>query len=315
MTERPSRQQNFSTIGEVVREVSPLFPDVSHSSLRFLEREGLIKSTRTPGGHRLYPREAVDRIIRIKTWQKERLSLDEIKARLKEFDKVRRPKSLATSFLDSALAGDFDQASHAISRADDVGMPMTSLFSDVLSPALVELGQRWERGEVSTAVEKGVSELSRELIANITVKHAHSDPKSPTVVAACVEGERHELGLRMICGLLREKGYRVYFLGADVLPRFLVDAVELHRPQIVLLSAKLDPTFPAVEAAIGALRGAEDLNHPFRIFVGGDVASQFPDQITVLGATPITHTNPAKAIAMISAATVAQSAEVQQPAV
>jgi methanogenic corrinoid protein MtbC1 len=311
MTERPSRQQNYSTIGEVVRQVSPLFPDVSHSSLRFLEREGLIKSTRTPGGHRLYSREVVDRIIRIKTWQKERLSLDEIKARLKEHDKMRRPQSLATTFLDSALAGDFSQASQAISRADDVGVPMMSLFGDVLSPALVELGERWERGELSTAVEKGVSELSRELIANITVKHAHLDPKSPTVVAACVEGERHELGLRMICGLLRSQGYRVYFLGADVSPRFLVEAVQLHHPRIVLLSAKLEPTFPAVEAAIAALKSAEDLDQPFQIFVGGDVALQFGEQIGLLGAIPIAHANPAKAIATIVSTINAQAADAQ----
>jgi methanogenic corrinoid protein MtbC1 len=314
MTERSSKQQNFSTIGEVVREVSPLFPDVSHSSLRFLEREGLIKSTRTPGGHRLYSREAVDRVVRIKTWQKERLSLDQIKTRLKELDKIRKPRSLATSFLDSALAGDFAQASQAITRADDVGVPMVSLFTDVFSPALVELGERWERGELSTAVEKGVSELSRELIANITVKHAQLDPTSPTIVAACVEGERHELGLRMICGLLRAQGYRVYFLGADVSPRFLVEAVELHRPEIVLLSAKLEPTWPAVEAAIGALRGVVDLNASLRIFVGGDVAVKHQDQIEILGATPIAQTNPALAISTITAAAGANVPDAQPAA-
>jgi len=61
------------SIGAMVAELHRAFPDVTHSSLRFLEREGLITATRTPGGHRLYTHADVERVRQIKTWQAQRL--------------------------------------------------------------------------------------------------------------------------------------------------------------------------------------------------------------------------------------------------
>ena len=80
-------------IGQVVAELQASYPDVSHSSLRFLEREGLITSIRTPGGHRLYYRADVERIRQIKMWQAQRLSLDQIRQRLQDSTVCRhRPR-------------------------------------------------------------------------------------------------------------------------------------------------------------------------------------------------------------------------------
>ncbi|TNY35108.1 MerR family transcriptional regulator [Thermomonospora catenispora] len=47
-------------IGELARRTG-----VSERSLRYYEQQGLLTSTRTPGGHREYPESAVDRVIRI----------------------------------------------------------------------------------------------------------------------------------------------------------------------------------------------------------------------------------------------------------
>src|ERR687890_1488545 len=94
------------SIGSVVTELQRSYPDVSHSSLRFLEREGLITSIRTPGGHRLYSRADVERIRQIKTWQAQRLSLDEIRQRLVDLDRLPAPAVLAEAFLRQALNGE-----------------------------------------------------------------------------------------------------------------------------------------------------------------------------------------------------------------
>lgn len=47
-------------IGELARRTG-----VSERSLRYYEQQGLLASTRTPGGQREYPQTAVDRVIRI----------------------------------------------------------------------------------------------------------------------------------------------------------------------------------------------------------------------------------------------------------
>src|ERR687889_2193402 len=95
----PDPPDALLSIGSVVAELQRSYPDVSHSSLRFLEREGLITSIRTRGGHRLYSPADVERIRQIKTWQAQRLSLEEIRQRLVDLDRLPAPAVLAESFL------------------------------------------------------------------------------------------------------------------------------------------------------------------------------------------------------------------------
>src|SRR5688572_27381694 len=115
-------ESDLLPIGEVVAELQASYPDVTHSSLRFLEREGLIVPTRTAGGHRLFARHDVERIRQIKTWQTQRLSLDQIRQRLAELDRLPAPAALAESFLRQALGGDLAAAYQTIITADDVGL-------------------------------------------------------------------------------------------------------------------------------------------------------------------------------------------------
>ncbi len=60
------------SIGEAVALLQSEFPDVSASSLRFLERAGLLHSRRTPGGHRVFSEADLARVRLIKRLQAER---------------------------------------------------------------------------------------------------------------------------------------------------------------------------------------------------------------------------------------------------
>jgi MerR family transcriptional regulator, light-induced transcriptional regulator len=292
--------EELLSIGSVVSELQRSYPDVSHSSLRFLEREGLITAVRTPGGHRLYSPADVERIRQIKTWQAQRLSLDQIRQRLTELDRLPTPATLTESFLSQALDGNLAAAYQTIIRADDLGLPLTRLFGEVLQPALTELGHRWERGELLVAQEKEVSELARDLIADLSLRHARISTHGPSLVAACVEGERHELGLRMVCGLFRAEGWAVHYLGADVAPRFLLEAVQLHRPAVILLSAKLALNLPAVKDAIEVLTAGLAPEHPPPIIVGGQIAVEQPEALQAWGAIPVTSAHPAAAVTAVT---------------
>jgi len=273
-------------IGRVVAELRRAYPDVSHSSLRFLEREGLVVPHRTPGGHRLYAQHDLDRIRQIKAWQAQRLSLQEIRHRLAALRDLGAPGAVADRFLAAALAGDLARAARVVLDADELGMPLERLFGDVLRPSLYAVGEGWARGEVPVGQEKEVSELARDLIAELARRHADPDPRGPTVVAAAVAGEHHDLGLRMVAGLLRERGWRVHFLGADVEPRFLLEAVRLRRPAVVLLSATTEARLPTVAEAVAALR-ADGTGGAVPVVVGGGQAvTAHAETLRAWGAVP-----------------------------
>lgn len=263
-------------IGAVIAALQGVYPEISQSSLRFLEREGLLAPHRTPGGHRLYGPADIQRLHRIKRWQAQGLSLDAIRARLLRLAALHDPADLAERFLHHALDGELPSARRAILEAADVGIALETLFLDVLRPALWTLGGLWERGEATVAQEKEVSEVARELIAELTLRYAPLE-ESPDiqVVAACVAGERHDLGLRMLCGLLRERGIGVHFLGPDVAPHFLADAVQRRQPTIVLLSATGDEHLPALEEAASAVR---TVRAP-QVIAGGQAVERYPNQL------------------------------------
>lgn len=64
---------------------------VAASALRFYEREGLIRSTRTAGNQRRYARSELRRVAFIKIAQQVGVSLDEIREALAELPDERTP--------------------------------------------------------------------------------------------------------------------------------------------------------------------------------------------------------------------------------
>ena len=64
---------------------------VAQSALRFYEREGLIRSTRTSGNQRRYQRAELRRVAFIKVSQQVGISLDEIRAALHSLPDGRTP--------------------------------------------------------------------------------------------------------------------------------------------------------------------------------------------------------------------------------
>jgi MerR family redox-sensitive transcriptional activator SoxR len=64
---------------------------VATSALRFYEAEGLIHSTRTPGGQRRYARDTLRRVSFIRVAQQVGLTLDEIRDALHSLPERRTP--------------------------------------------------------------------------------------------------------------------------------------------------------------------------------------------------------------------------------
>jgi MerR family redox-sensitive transcriptional activator SoxR len=64
---------------------------VAQSALRFYEREGLIRATRTGGNQRRYERSTLRRVAFIKVSQQVGVSLDEIREALRSLPESRTP--------------------------------------------------------------------------------------------------------------------------------------------------------------------------------------------------------------------------------
>ena len=91
----PVPARGHMTIGEVLANLRPEFPDVSISKIRFLEAAGLVEPSRTPSGYRKFSNHDLDRLRYILSAQRDHyLPLKVIKDHLDALDRGQSPQPL-----------------------------------------------------------------------------------------------------------------------------------------------------------------------------------------------------------------------------
>ena len=129
-------------------------------------------------------------------------------------------------------------------------VPLSGAVTGVVLPFLREVGDRWEAGSLSVAHEHFVSDmLRRKLSALSSVPPQRvledADAPSPDVLLACPPGERHDLVLLCVALMLRERGVRARFLGADTPIPSVLSAARAAGADAVVLAATRSTAFTA----------------------------------------------------------------------
>jgi DNA-binding transcriptional MerR regulator len=123
------------SIGEVLSELRPDFPEISISKIRFLEAEGLIEPERTPSGYRKFSHRDVERLRYVLTSQREHyLPLKVIKEHLDAIDRGLEPPPVPGAAMPQVprvvLAGDGYPSADAFSTEDsDLRLSRSELLS------------------------------------------------------------------------------------------------------------------------------------------------------------------------------------------
>ncbi len=124
----------------------------------------------------------------------------------------------------------------------------------VLEAALVEVGERWQQGEVGVGAEHFASSFVMRKFAALFNLSQPQRGRGP-IVAACVEGELHEIGLLLTSLFLSRRGFKIIYLGANMPLDDLLSVVRNVQPPLVLLSATAEARLEHLTEAAAALRG------------------------------------------------------------
>lgn len=191
--------------------------------------------------------------------------------------------------LQEAILSIDDEGALAATRALlDGGVEPTTILQDGLAAAMLELGRRWNAGDVFLPEVVAAAEIFQRcsdlvepvLLASGKAKAAHR------VVMATVKGDLHDLGKNMVGAMMKTAGFEVHDLGKDVPPDTIVAAVRDLSPAIVGLSALLTTTVPEQRNTIDALASA-GLRDSVKIMVGGaPVTQDWASQIGADGFAP-----------------------------
>jgi excisionase family DNA binding protein len=193
------------------------------------------------------------------TWRVHEHDLDELRNRSVEPVSGRRggrpPAPWADRLEARLLAGDGRGGWGVIEAALAAGVEPDEIYLEVLSPALRSIGRRWEEGEIDISLEHRASGIAMRLIGRLGPRFVRRGRTRGAVVVGAPAGERHSLPVAMLADLVRQQGWEVSDLGADVPESSFVHAV-LTTPDVVAVGISVTTAdhLPAAASAIAALR-------------------------------------------------------------
>lgn len=196
---------------------------------------------------------------------------------LQEFNRQRkqRPKRGKRPTVDWSarleqclLAGDETAAGKLLDDAMASGHDLFELYLDVVSPAMVAIGERWARGKLHIHEEHRASLIVGRLLARVSARFAHRGPTRGTVVIGGPSGEHHGLSITMVADLLRSKGWNVSDIGTDVPAESFAVAVRgVDQLRAVCVGVTLRESLPAARDVVGRVRAVVAKSVP--IYLGG----------------------------------------------
>jgi len=259
----------------------------SHVIRAWETRYGAVSPGRTPGNHRLYSDEDIQRLLALKRatetgWSigqlaslstKELLELLARDGALKldalreESDTVSQGEARAAlqACLEAVKRLDAAALWEALYRSS-ISLGQIAVVEEVIVPLMQALGAQWSEGSLRIVHEHAASAVIRTYLGDLLRSLEVSD-SAPRAVSCTLEGERHEIGALYAAVGAALQGWKVQYLGPNLPWEEIARAVEIYDADLVLISVIMPPGESRVEAELGKLRAF--LPDRVAIIVGG----------------------------------------------
>ncbi|MFD0310062.1 B12-binding domain-containing protein [Streptomyces sp. NPDC127119] len=148
------------------------------------------------------------------------------------------------------------------SAADRMRAAGERVLLELIAPTQERVGLAWAADDITVAQEHAATAISERCVAAVADATApalalsFSGTSVGRVLVSCVDGEWHSLPARLVSEVLRLRGWRVDYLGAQVPTEHLVAHARRTRAQAVLLSSSIPTLLPGAHNAITSCQGA-----------------------------------------------------------
>jgi MerR family transcriptional regulator, light-induced transcriptional regulator len=268
-------------------------------TLRAWERRyGLPAPERGDQGYRLYSDHDLQTLRWLKTQIDAGMNIGQAARKLNQLRETGLdPAARESSQLDKPLSLQYIQGivmnslrklndqtgSEALRQAFSL-YPTEEVFSSIIEPIMIEIGDAWHRDELPVGMEHFVTNFFQEHLMGLLAA-APRPFRNGVIVAGCLPGEYHQIGILMVVVLMRLRGWNVVYLGPNLSFDRLDEVLIPLRPKIILFSA----TMPEPAEKVSDLPELINrLTAPFpRIVLGGkgfeklDRSEPVPYQIIV----------------------------------
>ena len=184
--------------------------------------------------------------------------------------------SLAQDYLQALRLGERHRASRLVMDAVAAGTSVKDVYLGVFQPVQYEVGRLWQTNEISIAQEHYCTAATQLVMSQLYPHIFALDRRGRAMVATCVAGDLHELGVRMVADFFEMDGWDTFYLGANTPHQGVSDTIVERRAEVLAVSATLATHVPAVRELIAVVR-ASPAAGGVTILVGGHPFNEDPD--------------------------------------
>jgi methanogenic corrinoid protein MtbC1 len=192
-------------------------------------------------------------------------------------------RELAAGYLDALLKGDRKAASRMVMDAVTGGVSVKDIYLNVFQRTQYEIGRLWHTNRVSVAQEHFCSAATQLIMSQLYPYIFASEKIGRRLVAACVGGELHEIGVRMVADFFEMEGWDTYYLGANAPASSILESVGEREADCLGLSAAMPFHRPQLREVISRARESDEFKN-LKILVGGQALKNSPGLWKRLGA-------------------------------
>ncbi len=190
---------------------------------------------------------------------------------------------LTRSYLDALLAGDRRRASTLILDAVAAGVSVRDIYLHVFQRAQYEVGRLWQVHDISVAQEHYCTAATQLIMSQLYPHIFAVENTGGTLVATCVSGDLHEIGVRMVADFFEMDGWNTFYLGANTPDADVVGTLIERKPDVLAISATISTHVRAVSTLINSVRANEQCRG-VKILVGGYPFVVAPELSRTIGA-------------------------------
>jgi methanogenic corrinoid protein MtbC1 len=198
-------------------------------------------------------------------------------------DPPAEPEPDAIAFETALLAGDQRTALEIIYRCIDNGRHLVDIQLYVIRTAMYRIGEKWQANQISVAQEHMATAIVESVMTMALLRQSPPPPNGKRVLLACVAGNHHTIGLRMVADSFQLSGWDVRYLGANVPTAALLDQIAAWSPHLLGLGLSFGQHLQTVKDVIAQSSARFGANRP-AVIIGGLAVNHFDRLDEIVGA-------------------------------
>jgi methanogenic corrinoid protein MtbC1 len=186
-------------------------------------------------------------------------------------------------FLSHLLAGQSAQAARLAEQSVTCAEDLKAFYLPMLQSCMIEIGIRWERGEISVAQEHLATAIAGRIMSMFYGSYVVRQPDKGRAVVTAAPNEFHELGARMVADFLEMDGWEVHYLGANTPAADLIELLASSPWHFLAVSVAMPFNLDHARELISDLK-AHRGTREIPVMLGGRVIAEMPGLAAETGA-------------------------------